>query len=105
VVRSHRPFAHEPQAAPPWPHCEPVSEAYGTQVLALQHPFEQEVASHTHWPVVLLHSCPDAHPPHAAPAAPHCVFDSDPYGTQVLPLQHPLGHDVGSQTHDPPLHS
>ena len=78
VVRSHRLFAQEPHAAPPFPHCEPDCDAYVTHTLPLQHPFAQDVASHTHAPVVLLHSWPIAHGPQAAPAMPHEVFDSDP---------------------------
>jgi hypothetical protein len=47
------------------------------QVLPLQHPVAHEVASHTHVPVVVLHSWPDGHAPHAAPAAPHDALDCD----------------------------
>jgi hypothetical protein len=50
-----------------------------------------------------LHSCPDGHAAHAAPPAPHEVVVSDPYGTHVLPLQQPFGHEFASQTHCPPL--
>jgi hypothetical protein len=104
VVRSHRLFAQEAHAAPPLPHCEPDCEVNVTHALPLQHPFAHDVASHTHAPVVVLHSWPVVHTPQAAPAEPHVVFDSDAYGTHVLPLQHPFGHEVASQTHCPPLH-
>jgi hypothetical protein len=75
-------------------------------VLPLQQPAGHELASQTHWPLVLLHSCPAAHAPHDAPPTPHAALVSEPYGTQVLPLQQPLGHEVASQMHWPaPLHS
>ncbi len=77
VVLSHSPLAHEPHAAPPLPHCEAVCEEKATHALPLQQPLAHEVASHTHWPVLLLHSWPVAHEPHATPAAPHDVFDSE----------------------------
>ena len=60
---------------------------------ALQQPFGHEVASQTHCPVVLLHSCPEAHAAHAPPAAPHEEADSAPYTSHVPvapPLQQPL---------------
>ena len=70
---SHTRFVpHGAHAAPAVPHVVP-SLAQGTQVpLAppLQQPFGHEVASHTHWPVE-LHSVPDGHAAHAAPALPH----------------------------------
>ncbi len=69
----------------------------------LQQPFGHETASQTHWPVVLLHSCPDGHAAHAAPPVPHVPFDSEPYETHVLPLQQPFGHEVALHTHCPPL--
>jgi hypothetical protein len=105
TVASHRPFAQAPHDAPPLPHCNEVCEAYGTHWLPLQQPLEHDVASQTHWPVVLSHSWPVAHDPHATPAAPHEVFDSDAYASHVVPLQQPIGHEVGSQTHCPPEHS
>jgi hypothetical protein len=46
------------------------------QTVPLQHPFGHEVASQTHWPVLVLHSWPAAHAAHVAPAAPHDAFDS-----------------------------
>jgi hypothetical protein len=38
----------------------------------------------------------------AFPALPHCVVLGAV--TQLEPLQHPVGHDVGSHTHVPPEH-
>jgi hypothetical protein len=67
----------------------------------LQQPFGHEVASQTHLPVVLLHSCPVPHAAQLAPAVPQELFDSEPYATHVVPLQQPLGHEVASQTHWP----
>jgi len=40
-------------------------------VVPLQHPVGHELASQTHCPVVVLHSCPEAHDPHVAPPVPH----------------------------------
>jgi hypothetical protein len=72
-------------------------------VLPAQQPFGHEVASQTQADAPLEHSCPEAHAAQAAPAAPQELFDSEPYGTHVVPLQHPFGHDVASQTHWPVL--
>src|SRR6202041_1730833 len=103
VVVSHRPFAQDPHAAPPFPHCEDDSDEKGTHVKPLQQPFAHEVASQTHWPVALLHSCPDPHAPQLAPAVPHELFDSEAYSSHVLPLQQPLAHEWASQMHCPVL--
>ena len=67
----------------------------------MQQPAGHDVASQTHTPVLLLHSSPEEHAAHAAPPVPQEVFDSDAYGSQLLPLQQPAGHDVASQTHEP----
>ncbi len=101
LVLSHRLFEHVPHELPPVPHCEGDCDAYATHVVPLQQPPEHEVASQTHWPVVLLHSWPVPQPAHAAPPVPHCELVSEPYGMHVLPLQHPLGQEVLSQTHCP----
>jgi hypothetical protein len=70
----------------------------------VQQPLGQEVASHTHWPVVLLHSCPEGHPAHVAPPAPHDVFDSFARVSQVpAPMQQPE-HPLLPQEHCPLLH-
>ncbi len=82
-----------PHTAPATPHDALVCEAYATHVpptVAVQHPLGHDVASHTHWPVVLLHSCPEPHAPHAAPPAPHEVFVSDDGASHVEPLQQPV---------------
>jgi hypothetical protein len=105
VVVSQAPFGQEAQAAPAAPHSPADCAEYGTHVLPLQQPFGQDVASQTHCPVVVLHSWPVAHAAQLAPAAPHDPPFSDAYGTHVLPLQHPFGHDVASHTQRPPLHS
>jgi len=62
----------------------------------LQQPLGQDVASQTHWPVLLSHSWPVGHPPHATPPAPHEAFDSPVSGSHVEPLQQPA--------HEPPPH-
>jgi hypothetical protein len=38
---------------------------------------------------------------HALPPTPQSADDCEDGWTQVLPLQHPVGHDVGSHTHWP----
>lgn len=71
-------------------------------MLPEQHPFGHDVASQTHCPVVLLHSCPEAHPAHAAPPVPQDVFDSEPYASHVpLLVQQPIGQELASHTHVP----
>ncbi len=42
--------------APAVPHSVADWEVYGTQVFPLQHPFAQDVESHTHIPLLWLHS-------------------------------------------------
>ena len=87
-------------AAPPAPHCEGDSEEKGTHVLPLQQPLGHELALQTHWPVVVLHVWPALQAPHAAPAAPQELLDSEAYASQVpLDVQQPLGQEVASQTH------
>ena len=73
-------------------------------MLPLQQPVGHEVASHTHSPVALLHSCPDKHPAQVAPPAPHEPFDSEAYAWQVPlvpPLQQPLGQVLPSHEQTP----
>jgi hypothetical protein len=78
----------------------------GTHAPALQQPAGHELASQAHPAAPWLHAWPDAHPLHAAPPAPHCVLFCEAYGTHVLPLQQPAGHELALQTHWPlPLHS
>jgi hypothetical protein len=57
----------------------------------------------THWPVLFSHSCPDAQAAQTAPLAPHDVFDWEPNGTQLDPLQHPFRQKVPPQPHCPAL--
>jgi hypothetical protein len=71
------PLPQAEHAAPAVPHLPLDCPEYGTQVLPLQQPMGQDVASHTHWPVVVLHSWPALHAPQAAPAAPHKELDSE----------------------------
>jgi hypothetical protein len=103
---SHKPFAHELQAAPAVPHCELDSEEYATHVLPLQQPFGHEDALHAHCPDVTSHCCPDAHPEQVAPLLPHEANDSEADASQVpFDVQQPLGHEAALQTHAPlPLH-
>jgi hypothetical protein len=77
------------QALPPAPQSAPDWEAKRTHELPLQQPVGQELASQTHSPVVLSHSCPDVHAAHAAPPAPHDAVDSEPYVSHV-PVEPPL---------------
>lgn len=66
----------------------------------LQQPPAQEVESHTHCPLP-LHSRPDTHAAHAAPAAPHEEFDSDAKSSHVPELQQP-GQLVPPHVQAPP---
>jgi len=69
----------------------------------LQHPPEHEVESHTHWPVVVLHSLFVAHPPQVAPPEPQVLLFSFASSTHADPLQHPA-HDPPPQLHTPLAH-
>jgi hypothetical protein len=77
VVSHSLPAPHAAHAAPPAPQEAVDSEAKGSQTLPLQQPFGHDVASHTHPPVLLLHSRPDAHAAQATPPAPHEPVDSE----------------------------
>jgi hypothetical protein len=138
---------HAPQAAPAVPQELLDSEVVSHVPLVVQQPVGHEVASQTHWPVVVLHSwpegqlahvaplapqevllsldrdsqvpslqqpehpvpphphapfaqaCPAVHALHAAPLVPHSLDNCDAYGTHVLPLQQPIGHELALQTH------
>ncbi len=106
LVVSQRPAAHGAHAAPPVPHSAPVCADAGTHAPALQQPPGQELALHVQPAAPWLHAWPDAHPLHAAPPPPHTALLWEAYGTHVLPLQQPAGHEVASQTHRPlALHS
>jgi hypothetical protein len=54
-------------------------------------------------PPVLLQVIPEGQPAQAAPPVPHWVLLSLAKGTQVVPEQHPFGHEVASHTHPVPL--
>ena len=62
----------------------------------------QEPPPQLHVPFA-AHVSPVPHELHTAPPVPHCPCDCIAYGTQVLPLQQPAGHEVASQTHCPLL--
>jgi len=107
LVVSHSPLPQAAQVAPPVPHDEADSELHDSHVPVappLQHPVGQEVESHTQVPVLLLHSSPVPHAPHAAPVVPHDPLDSDAHASHVPvgpPLQQPCGHEVASHWHWP----
>jgi hypothetical protein len=96
--QEHTPAVHEspePQAAqatPPTPQSVADCEDCATHAFPLQHPVGHEVASHTHLPVAVSHSCPVPHALHAAPPEPHDVFVSEANISQTSPLQQPRGH-------------
>ncbi len=70
-------------------------------MLPAQQPPEHEVALQMHWPEA-LHACPAAHPPHAAPPAPHAANDCAEYPSHVpASSQQPFAHVVGSHAHVP----
>jgi hypothetical protein len=46
-------------------------------LLPLQQPFVQDVASHTHTPLPVLHSWPVAHAAQVAAPVPHEAIDSE----------------------------
>jgi len=72
----------------------------------MQQPPAHEVASQTHWPVLLSHSWSDGHTMQLAPALPHEPSDSAAYASHVPlvpPLQQPFGHVVESHEHIPEL--
>jgi len=109
------------QALPAPPHWVLLVPIWQTSLLS-QQPFGQLVALQTHepftqarpephwrcvphmqWPVALQESdCVRLHVVHAPPPTPHVAWDCV---LQVVPLQHPPGHEVASHWHDPFLHS
>jgi hypothetical protein len=106
----HWPILHtlpEPQsthAAPPVPHSDFDCEPCCTHVPPLQHPVGHEVASHTHAPVVVSHSCPDEHAAHIAPLVPQALLDCDPRTTHAPPaVQQPPEHVLALHTQWPVL--
>lgn len=111
------PVTHIWHAPPPVPHA--LVEVPAWQEVPAQQPEGHEVASQTQvpethrWPA--LHTAPpvpqlqvpprqrSAFAPHAVqalPALPHCAVLV--LVTQVVPLQHPVGHEVASQRQMPP---
>jgi hypothetical protein len=113
------PTGQATQAFPPLPQLPSDCEANGTQLLPLQQPRGQEVASQTQlpakqrWPSRHAEPKPQLHAPleqpsawapqltQAAPPEPQDVMVCAPNGTQVLPLQQPDGHDEALQTQLP----
>jgi len=77
-------------------------EDCATQAFPLQHPVGHEVASQTHLPVIVSHSCPMPHALHAAPPEPHDMFVSEANISQTLPLQQPRGQVDALQPPLPP---
>jgi hypothetical protein len=106
VLVLHRcPVPHAVQLVPSLPHEAFVSEVYATQVPpAAQQPAEHDVASHTHCPVVLLHSLPAGQAAQDAPAAPQEPLFSLARASQVPALQHPA-HELPPQPHVPLAHA
>lgn len=112
------PIGHDWHADPPVPQA--LMPMPGKQLEPEQHPIGHEVPLQTHWPP--LQSCPEAHaappphvhdpPEHPSPVLPHATH-AEPAMPQwlaegvshTLPLQHPVGHDVGLQTHWPFMHA
>jgi hypothetical protein len=74
---SHRPFAQDVHEAPPFPHSEGDSDAYGTHTAPLQQPFAHEVELHVHRPVAVSQAWPVAQDAQAIPPVPHELFDSE----------------------------
>jgi hypothetical protein len=70
----------------------------------LQQPFGHVVLSHWQAPMVVSQSL-FGQLVHAFPPLPHCPLFSAVSWTQLPPLQQPLGHEVASQAHEPPVHS
>jgi hypothetical protein len=108
----HAPLEHDwpppqgPQALPLVPHVELFWMAIGTHVFPEQQPPEHDDGVHLHVPLVVSQAWPVPQGAHVAPPMPHEVDDSPANGSHVPaepPLQQPLGHDVASQTHTPPL--
>ncbi len=72
--------------------------------LEVQQPLGHEVASHTHCPVVLLHSWPLGQAEQVAPPAPHDVFDSLESASQVPPPMQQPAHPPLPHEHAPLAH-
>jgi hypothetical protein len=73
-------------------------------VLPLQQPPAHDVASQTHFPVAVSHSCPERQAAHATPAVPHDEVACDGYVSQnplAPPLQQPSGQLLLSHSQRP----
>jgi hypothetical protein len=98
------PDPHAQHACPPAPHALFDWPLPVKQVLPLQHPVGQDVASHMHPPPVALHSCPVAHAAQVAPATPQDVAVSAAKSSHLPvapPLQQPPGQVVALQPQTP----
>jgi hypothetical protein len=99
--------AQVPHSEPPAPQELADCVEYGTHVpptVAVQHPLGHDVASHTHVPLLLSHSCPLAQPPHVAPPVPHEPLLWVLHSSQVPvapPTQQPPAHELASHVHCP----
>jgi hypothetical protein len=106
-VSQRRFAAQPPQVAPAVPHEVLLSFAHASHVPVgppLQQPFGHEVASHTHWPVAVLHSVPEGHAAQFAPLEPQEPLFSLPRASQVVPVQQPA-HAPPPQVHAPIEHA
>jgi hypothetical protein len=109
------------QVVQPPPALPQEARLWARQALPLQHPLGQLVPSHTqvfpwhrwpvphgawvpHWQAPLTQPSLEvaSHEAHAAPPAPQVPADSLAKGTQVAPLQQPVGQLVGVHTQVPP---
>jgi hypothetical protein len=88
---------HPTQAAPPTPHAVSDGELH---VEPMQHPEEHAAAHPLHAPEA--HVCGEGQAAHVDPPVPH--EEAELPGSQVLPLQQPVGQDVGLHWHEPPTH-
>jgi hypothetical protein len=112
-------LGHVLQSEPPVPHAPGLLPCWHWLLLS-QQPFGHDVPLQTHAPPEQI--CPGWHcasplqvhapPVHPSAVAPHAVHLPPPVpqvdvfsGSQTLPLQHPEGHDLASQTHPPFTHS
>jgi hypothetical protein len=111
------PAGHTPHAAPPAPHDAAVVPA--THAPLAQHPLGHDVPSHTQvlatqrWPAAQATPLPHRQVPvaeqlsdrmsHATQVDPASPQLPGARARQVAPLQQPLGHDIESHTHAPPL--
>lgn len=114
------PMPHALQMLPPVPQAPGVFPAiHVPPTIAVQQP-PHETLSQMHcppeqrWPTAHCAPLPQRHAPpvhasdrvashaiHAMPLAPHVESDGE---LHVVPLQHPLGHDVALQRQAPPTH-